>query len=101
LSVTVTVTETGTHATTDSTAEIQDVKPGFLSLFGIGPSTESITKTTLTHSESFAKRTGKTIAEQVNFTPAPGMPDAPYFVEVYYDRIFGTFAFKHTTAGGH
>jgi hypothetical protein len=90
------IEQTDVNANVQFFTHLKDTKPGWLSLFGVGDKSEEIIKTTVTHGSSVAERSGKTIEETLNFVAPPDDPKAPYFVDIYYDRVFGTLAFKET-----
>jgi len=93
------IEQTDVNAKAEFFTHVEDTKPGWLSIFGVDNSREEIMKTTVTHESSVAKRSGKTIEETLNVVPPPDNPKAPYFVDIYYDRVFGTLAFKETPPG--
>jgi hypothetical protein len=72
--------------------EVQDTRPGWLSLFGIGEDREEVSTVTWTHSSSIEGRSGQLIEATLQVTP--DTPDTPYYLDIYYDRIFGALAFK-------
>lgn len=86
-----TITQQDTSTSIQTTTTVTDVTAGLLSFLGIGPSSSSDTTLTTTFSSSTQNTAGKTISDTVNLFAAP---DEIYGVEIYYDSIFGTFAYR-------
>jgi hypothetical protein len=68
-----------------------DYRPGWLSFLGIGVTDEKTVKTTVTHTGSTEQTSTEEAKVSVEFY---AQIDEVYAVEVYYDRAFGTFAFR-------
>ena len=80
-----------THLRTQSTITTDDLGKGLLSFAGIGPSESKQVTAKVTSSSSTSFRDGKTVTAEVRIEgPLPGTDT----IEVYYDRLFGTFALR-------
>jgi hypothetical protein len=86
-----TITQQDASTSTQTATTVTDVTAGLLSFLGIGPSSSSVTTVTTTFSISTQNTAGKTASDTVNLFAAP---DEMYGVEIYYDLIFGTFAYR-------
>jgi hypothetical protein len=97
LSVSHEVSTTDTHTTTSLTTTVTDYKPGWLgALFGIEDNQATEDQATLGYSTAASSNTDQKQTATVHFFANPG--DAPYAVGLYFDRLFGTFAFTPATA---
>jgi hypothetical protein len=75
---------------TNVTTTVTDYKPGWLiALFGGAQATENTVSTTYTYGSQ--QSVDKQQAATVHFFAGPN--DAPYLVGLYFDLLFGTFAF--------
>lgn len=84
----VTTTDISTQITT--TTSVSDYKPGWLvALFGGSPATEN--QMTFTSTLTVQNATDQKQTTTVTFFAGPN--DPPYVVGLYFDRLFGTFAF--------
>lgn len=89
--LTVQVTEDDTHARSRTTVTTEDFSEGLLSFIGVGPSETKTVTSTITTSSATSFRTGKTATTQVRIE---GMPAFTAELDVFYDRVFGTFALQ-------
>jgi len=90
LSVSHEVTTTDTSTQTTTTTTISNYKPGWLvALFGNSESTEN--QMTFSSTLAVQKVTDQKQTATVTFFAGPN--DPPYLVGLYFDRLFGTFAF--------
>jgi hypothetical protein len=91
-------TTTNTTATSNTSFSSDQVNEtsGILAFAGIGPTTQAIT-TTLTQTNS--QEDGQTLAVSSNFSLGPDPANNPYRVIVYFDQVFGTFAFTPPMPG--
>jgi hypothetical protein len=89
-----TITQVDRDATTNFTVKLEDYRKGWLSFLGLGVTEDKAVKTTVTHSSS--TEATQTITTEVSVTFFGGA-DEVYSVEVYYDRVFGTFAFRNVS----
>ena len=97
LSVSHEVSTTDTHTTTSLTTTVTDTKPGWLAtLFGLEDNQATENQTTLGYSTSVSDGTDDKQTATVTFFANPG--DPPYAVGLYFDRLFGTFAFTPAIA---
>ncbi len=85
------VTQTDLNATENFTMRTEEYREGFLSFLGLGVTENKTLKTTFRHGSSTANTVGETIETSADFYATL---TEQYAVEVYYDRLFGTFAFK-------
>jgi hypothetical protein len=85
------VTQTDLNATEHFTMRTEDYREGFLSFLGLGVTENKTLKTIFRHGSSTSNTVGETIETSVDFYATI---TETYVVEVYYDRLFGTFAFK-------
>ena len=83
--------EQDTEATVKHALMVEDQRPGWLSFLGLGPEEVRSTRIRSTHSSLLVATDSKEIRAQVEFGCGP---DEVYAVEVYRDRIFGSFAFR-------
>ena len=79
------------EAATSFNVETEDYSAGFLKFLGLGvtETKKLMTKTTVSNSEEFHSSQKAEVSAHFH-----AGPDESYSVAVYYDRIFGTFAFK-------
>ncbi len=84
-------TSTDQQAVAEYRSRIDDSRKGFLSYLGIGISETETVKTVITVSDSTQVSQSQTVTATVQFFAAPG---EHYSVEVYYDRVFSSFAFR-------
>jgi hypothetical protein len=77
-------------------ANVQDYSQGFLSFLGIGVTETKTLTTKLTESGSNDLRKGTSTAATVQLN---AQADELYSVAVYYDTVFGTFAFQGVASG--
>jgi hypothetical protein len=89
------------EATTSVTTEVRDLKKGFLSFLGPGYAGDIVMEDEhfrLTTVESTSRERTRASARRVtaafHFAPL-----RPYAVEGYYDRVFGTYAFRRVPPG--
>lgn len=87
------VTEEDMNATVNFTTRAEDQSPGFLSFLGLGITEEKHVKHTSTHSSSRSMTVGVSVNIAVEFF-ADAEAHETYRIQSYYDRVFGTFAFK-------
>ena len=83
--------ESDLKASARFSTHIQEDRKGWLSFLGIGIQDKTSTAT-LTQSHSTQVKVGEKVAVRVDLY---SKPDELYAVEAYYDRVFGTFAFKN------
>jgi hypothetical protein len=88
------ITQADRDATTNFTIKLEDYRKGWLSFLGLGVTEDKAVKTTVTHSSSTEATQTDTTAVSVTFF---GEADEVYAVEVYYDRVFGTFAVRNVS----
>jgi hypothetical protein len=89
------ISETDTSTQTSTSTTIVDFKPGWLTaLFGEAQATEN--QMTFTSTLTTQQGTDQKQTATVTFFAAP--TDPPYLVGLFFDRLFGTFAF--TAAAG-
>jgi hypothetical protein len=86
-----TVEQIDRSTTTNYTTRVENYRPGWLSFLGLGVTEEKTVKTTITQSCS----TAESVLHQ-NSVMARLCADSNenYIVSIYYDRVFGTFAFE-------
>lgn len=75
----------------DTTIRTDQTDKALLSVIGIGPKETKTVTSTLTMSSALTSRRGKTITARAELRDVN--------VDVYYDRLFGTFAFQAPRAG--
>ena len=90
-STTYEITNEDKQVTTAVQTSIPDVKPGWLAVIFGAPNMETTTTMTVTVSQSSDVQTDEAITNTATFFSQG--PDDPYDVFVFYDRLFGTFAF--------
>lgn len=83
------VTDRESKITEQST--VTESHAGWLSIVGIGITSNDKTKTTLTHSSSRSNSTANTVSANFQLSAQVG---ESYDVDVYFDKVFGTFAFR-------
>jgi hypothetical protein len=76
----------------------EDQSPGWLSFLGIGITEEKHVKHTLTCAGSRSVKIGESVTNAVEFN-ANADAHETYRIQSYYDRVFGTFAFKREPLG--
>jgi len=91
-----TVTSSDRQGSAEFQIQIDELRKGFLSFLGIGVTENSTTKITTIHSTSIEQTSGERATASVRFYSAA---DKPYAVTVYFDRAFGTFAFREYPLG--
>ena len=84
-----TVSSDDTHALTESTITTEDFTKGLLSFVGVGPAQTKTLTSTVTSSSAVGFRKGKTVATALRIE---GMPAGVLGFDVFYDRLYGTFA---------
>lgn len=85
------ITNEDMNAKAQYVIKMEDQSPGWLSFLGLGVTEEKHVKTSVTHTGSTTVKTGQTVSTEVKFFAEVG---ETYCVEAYYDRVFGTFAFR-------
>lgn len=73
------------------TTIVEDYSPGFLSAIGIGIAEKKHVESTTSHTNSSKVTSSKKLRSWFEFVTGE---DEIYLVDVYVDRVFGTFAFK-------
>lgn len=86
-----TVTEENLKQSTTTHTRIENSKPGFLKFLGLGVTDEKSTETVITHKSAAQSSETRQVSNTVHLF---ARPDERYSVEVYYDVIFGTFAYR-------
>jgi hypothetical protein len=85
-----TVEESDSNSRTNTIATIKDMRKGFLSFLGGGPSEDK----TITVRSSLTNLTRRTTGLVVSMTVTVSVQqDEPFRITAYYDDVFGTFAF--------
>jgi hypothetical protein len=87
------VTTSDLSTTTNYQTTVEDDSSGLLSILGIGVSTDGHEKTTVSQSTTNKLTAGKTV--QAGYQLSAG--SQIYSVDVYYDRLFGNYAYKRGT----
>ncbi len=85
------LTEENLRQSMTTRTRVVNSKPGFLKFLGLGVTDESSTTTVMRHSSAVQSSDTRQISNTVHLF---GGPDERYSVEVYYDVIFGTFAYR-------
>jgi hypothetical protein len=85
------VTNEQTQTSTKTTVLTDDFSKSLLSFIGLGPSETKRVTTTISTSSSTSFRTGSTVETKVVIEGSPAGTD---LIDVFYDRIFGTFALQ-------
>jgi hypothetical protein len=85
------VTDENLKQSTTSHTRIENSKPGFLKFLGLGVTDESSTETIIEHSSAVQSSDTRKVSNTIHLFAGP---DERYSVEVYYDVIFGTFAYR-------
>jgi len=86
-----TITQADLEATTEFTSRTVDYRAGWLSFFGLGVTENKTVMTKMTQGGSSQLSVGTQVASAVDLYAEA---DELYGVYAYYDRVFGTFAFK-------
>jgi hypothetical protein len=80
------------EAKTSYTMRVEDYSPGFLSVLGLGVTEE---KTIMTNvSQSLKKTVAETERFTVGYNLCASSLDEAYNVDVFFDKVYGSFAFK-------
>jgi hypothetical protein len=79
------------NASSRSTVTTDDYSKSWLSFAGIGPTETKRVVSTMTATSSTSFRNGQTVATSVRIEGPPPGTDR---IDVYYDRVFGTLAFR-------
>lgn len=85
------VTEENLKQSTTSHTRIENSKPGFLKFLGLGVTDEGSTETVIRHSSAVQSSDTRKVSNTIQLF---ARPDERYSVEIYYDVIFGTFAYR-------
>jgi hypothetical protein len=85
------VTEEDRHASTSTTIVADDISASFAAFVGIGPPQSERVETTQSLSSGTAFRRDQMVKTSVR---VEGPPPATDQIEVFYDRLFGTFAYR-------
>jgi hypothetical protein len=88
-----TITTTDESASSSVSTEVVDSSSGWLSAIGLGVTSDGTTTTSLTTGSAGTTSASSAVAATLTLHAAAG---ESYSMDVYYDRIFGTFAFKPT-----
>ena len=80
---------------TKTTLDAQTDKTGFLSFLGLGVTDNKSVQTSVSQSTSVQNSTAQSFTQQFTFN---GSPDDYYGGEVYFDVVFGAFAFRSVPA---
>jgi hypothetical protein len=91
--VTHTVTQDDLITAVNFKTRAEDQTPGWMAFFGVGITEEKHSKHTLTCSGSRSVSIGESVTIAVEFY-ANADAHETYRIQSYYDRVFGTFAFK-------
>jgi len=98
--ITVTVThqvvQSDFQSTANTSTTVETDKPGFLSFLGIGETDNKTVKSSYSKSTSTQQTVGQTITQDFTLH-GDGLADH-YTCEVYFDTVFGTFAFRDGSA---
>jgi len=86
------------YATTDFTVKTVDFRPGWLSFLGLGVTENKTVKTTVTHGRSREVKVGDKVEVDLDIYTEL-QPSQSYGIAAYYDRVFGTYAFKQVPLG--
>lgn len=90
-----TVEQIDQRSTTSYTTRVERYRPGWLKFLGLGVTEEETVKTTVTQSCSVAEGV---LHKNTVRAELCADPDEPYVISIYYDRVFGTFAFESPPA---
>lgn len=91
IALTHTVSQVDRSSEVNFTATVEDYREGWLSFVGVGVSDSKTVRTKLTHSSAVETSTSVTTGATARFFA--GFQEN-YAVTVYYDAVFGTFAFE-------
>ena len=86
---------TDTQATTGYSGVVTDTQSGWLSVVGLGVSTDGKTTVKTSQSSSRSVTVGETVTSSFSLGAET---EESYTVEAYYDRVFGTFALRRPGA---
>ena len=86
---TVTATDGSVSTTYDTT--VTDDHAGILGALGLGVTQDGSTTLAITESTSTARTTGSTVTASYTFS---SQPNESYAIDVYYDVLFGSIAFR-------
>ncbi|OCX51135.1 hypothetical protein BEL04_20715 [Mucilaginibacter sp. PPCGB 2223] len=86
------VTASDLQSTVISSSTIEVDKPGFLSFLGLGETGDRTIQSTFSKSASVQLTNGQSIVQSFTLH-GDGLMDH-YYCEVYFDNVFGTFAFR-------
>ncbi len=91
-----TITASDLNTTTDYSEKVEKFSPGWLSILGIGPQENKKVMTRVTQSSTTEVTTSETVEVKVALYAEEG---EDYAVAAYYDRVFGSFAFREVEEG--
>ncbi|MSP63774.1 MAG: hypothetical protein EXR72_26200 [Myxococcales bacterium] len=74
----------------ESTTPVTQYNAGWLSVLGLGVTEDGKTKSVLGNSASRATTAGSSVCAHFLLNAQPG---ESYTVDIYFDKVFGTFAF--------
>jgi mannose/fructose/N-acetylgalactosamine-specific phosphotransferase system component IIB len=83
------------QTTVDTKTNIEQDSPGFLSCVGLGVTENKTLQTQISQSSSAQNSTSKTFSQEFIFNG--NGEDDNYACEVYFDVVFGVFAFRDVT----
>jgi hypothetical protein len=90
------VTLSSQRATTHFSTQAQDFKAGSLSFLGIGVTESVAVQNSISHTSALQESSTFTQKIDAAFHAEEG---EFYFVDIYYDSVFGTYAFQRSEAG--
>lgn len=83
--------QTDLSARSDFTSRVEDYRKGWLSFLGLGVQADETVRFTSSHSSTTETVSGVKTEVELGFF---GALDEIYIADVFFDRIFGTFAFR-------
>lgn len=86
-----TIVTTDLNSTAHTVTKVNSDAAGFLSFLGLGVTDTSTTQVQTTLSSSLQSSVGKTLTQQVTLF---GDGKSIYQCQIYFDNVFGTFAFR-------
>ena len=86
-----TITQTDLQATTNTRTTVEDFRAGALAFLGIGVTEDEKVVSTITQRNATSVTTSRTVSTGVELHAGS---DELYAIAVFYDRVFGTFAFQ-------
>jgi hypothetical protein len=90
-----TISTADVETAANSTTNVENDSAGFLSFLGIGVTQNQVLQSQISQSSSAQAANGQTFSQQYTLN---GNGNEYYSCEVYFDVVFGTFAFRDMTA---